>query len=108
MRQVLRFKPRFLDLVLEGHKTATIRPAKGAKYARELILTDGRRRVRARLVSAMTLTLRAALRYYKREGFSSLKDLREAILRIYPHLKPNSRVDLIEFRPSEVRRKRPA
>lgn len=84
MRRVLRFKRGLLDLVLEGRKTATIRPAEESGYARNLILTDGHRRIEAELVSVKKLKLSDALRLYREEGFCSPGELRELFRRIYP------------------------
>ncbi len=104
----MRFRRELLDLVLKGRKRVTIRATGGSEYARELVLTDGRRRVPARLVSVRSLTLRSALRYYRKEGLRSPGELRVVLRRIYPDIGPHSRVTLIEFRPSRQGRRRAA
>lgn len=98
MRRIIRFKPELLDLVVKGLKTSTVRPANGAVYCRDLILTDGRRRVPAELVSVRQLSFSEALHFYASEGFPSPEKFIESITSIYPHLKPSDKVTYIEFR----------
>ncbi|MEM1943396.1 MAG: ASCH domain-containing protein [Candidatus Caldarchaeum sp.] len=98
MRRVITFKPEMLDLVVKGLKTSTVRPVNGSVYSDDLVLTDGVRRVYAKLLSVRRLRLAEAANHYVMEGFSSPDEFIENIRRIYPSLGPNDEVNLIEFK----------
>ncbi|MDJ0271563.1 MAG: ASCH domain-containing protein [Candidatus Caldarchaeum sp.] len=100
MRRILRFKPMYLDLILKGLKTSTIRPGDGGEYARELILTDGNRRIAAELLAVEVMTLREAVNTrYQLEGYSSPEELYQSIKKIYNSLGPDDPVTIIHFIP---------
>lgn len=102
MRRVIKFKPEMLDLVLEGVKTTTIRPANGSEYGEVLKLSDRRRSVSARLVSVKKIKLSEAVKHYRSEGFDSPEEMVKYLRRIYRDLEPDSEINLIEFRLEEV------
>ncbi|MCS7129622.1 MAG: ASCH domain-containing protein [Candidatus Caldarchaeum sp.] len=99
MRRVITFRPEMLDLVLKGRKTATVRPVNGSNYSDELVLTDGRRRLTAKLRAVRRLTLNDAANYFREEGFMSREEFLSNIQRIYSGLKNDDEVNLIEFEP---------
>lgn len=98
MRRVITFKPEMLDLVVKGLKTSTVRPVNGSAYSDDLVLTDGVRKVYAKLLSVRRLRLAEAADHYAKEGFSSSDEFIENIRRIYPGLGLKDEVNLIEFK----------
>jgi hypothetical protein len=54
IRRALRINPEFLELVLEGRKTATMRPFEEIGYAKDPHIYSGRRKVEAELAALVT------------------------------------------------------
>ncbi|MEM3111214.1 MAG: ASCH domain-containing protein [Candidatus Caldarchaeum sp.] len=101
MRRVLRFKPEMLDLVLKGVKTSTVRPWNNTVYSDELVLTDGRRKVPAKLVKVEKLKLSEAASSYLSEGFKTPDEFLRSITHLYPTLSLDGEVTLIRFKPDK-------
>lgn len=98
MRRVLKFRPEFLDLVLAGVKTTTVRIRDGVEYADDLVLTDGKRRVDAKLVKVERLMLREAVAHFASEGFRSPQEFLQTLKKIYPFVRFDDMVTVIHFR----------
>ncbi|MDJ0270000.1 MAG: ASCH domain-containing protein [Aigarchaeota archaeon] len=99
MVRIIRFKRRYLDLIIQGKKSITIRPADGRRYEQSLILTDGKRRVNTELIYVREDRLRNALRFYRQEGFNTPQELLNTLKSLYPGIRMSSRVNIIKFRP---------
>lgn len=97
MRRVLRFRPEYFDLILKGLKTSTIRLPNGGEYAETLVLTDGTRKVEAKLIKTEKLKLAEAAEKYKSEGFSSPQDFLRHVRQIYPAITLDDEVTMIHF-----------
>lgn len=105
MRRVLRFKPEMLDLVIKGVKTSTLRPWNNTVYNENLVLTNGRRKVHARLIAVEKLTLSQALGNYSSEGFKTPEEFLRSIAHLYPKLSLDDEVTLIRFKPETYDRR---
>ncbi|MCS7136717.1 MAG: hypothetical protein RMJ14_06400, partial [Nitrososphaerota archaeon] len=77
--------------------TSTTRLPNGGDYSETLILTDGRRKVEARLLKVENLKLAEAAKHYASEGFESEEKYLQHLRRIYPSLTWNDTVTVIFF-----------
>ncbi len=102
MVRIIRFKRGYLDLIIQGRKSVTIRPADGRRYERNLILTDGKRRINAELIFVREDRLRNALKFYRQEGFNTPHELLKTLKSLYPGIRMSSRVNIIKFRPVNI------
>ena len=67
-------------------------------YASDLLLSDGRRWLRAKLEEERKMKLHEAiLNYYREEGYEDPQQLEESIKRIYPALTPDDFVTVVKF-----------
>lgn len=101
MRRVLRFRPEYFDLIIKGVKTSTTRLSDNGEYAETLILTDGSRKIEARLLKVEKLRLADAAKHYRDEGFESEENYLRHMKQIYPSLTPNDMVTMIVFAPKK-------
>ncbi|MDW8042603.1 MAG: ASCH domain-containing protein, partial [Nitrososphaerota archaeon] len=84
-------------LIIKGVKTSTTRLSDNGEYAETLILTDGSRKIEARLLKVENLKLAEAAKHYASEGFESEEKYLQHLRRIYPSLTWNDTVTVIFF-----------
>ena len=99
---MLHFKEEYLRDIVSGRKRVTIRY--GRNYDLRpgntvFLAVRGRPVARARVTSVQVVKLRDLTeRHLKMEGFRSLSDLLQHLRRIYPSIRPDSRVTVIEWK----------
>ena len=99
MKQIeIAFKDEYLDLILRGQKSSTIRLGRRDYPSGTALLTSSHNCLRARILRCR------ALRVYDltdqdaiRDGFSSLKDLLSALEEIYGSLDRGAEMTVVEF-----------
>ncbi|MHB8752918.1 MAG: ASCH domain-containing protein [Aggregatilineales bacterium] len=96
--QALRIRSEYLRAVREGKKRTTIRKGKLSINPGLLLLECGSERQIVNVIAVQwhqvkTLTTEHAIA----DGFQSIDELREALRTIYPDLKYNHYVTVIEF-----------
>jgi len=93
-------KGKYVDMILSGQKTATIRLGLVKPKYKEMIVHGGGRPVAKIMITKVTykkvreLTEEDAIK----DGFSSLRELLEELRKVYPEITNDDWVTVIEFR----------
>lgn len=96
--QRLSLRPKYLEAVLVGDKSATIRSGKRNLRLGPLLLVSGRKKTLVE-ISAVTFKRFDELdeKDAARDGFHSLAELKASLKAIYPRLEPRSLVTIVSF-----------
>ena len=104
---ILRFKKNFLEDVLQGRKTITIRwGILRIKYSDVIIVCENYAYGIASIEKVDYITLRdLPLEIIKSEGFKSKEEFIKVLKKLYPKINDKSYVTVINFKVKEVFKK---
>jgi hypothetical protein len=96
----IKFSPKYLQLVMDGRKTATVRRGQQTIPPGPAILGFGSKGELAAAVTAVTWTSTQSLDDADalRDGFANRKELLAALVGHYPDLRLNEPVTIVEFK----------
>lgn len=99
-KKTLNFKREYKDAILSGEKTCTIRLRTNLRAGDEARIVAGGERIGIAEITGVTRKRVSDLTYNdaKRDGFSNLEDLLNALRRHYRDIGPDTEISVIRFR----------
>ena len=98
LNMIMKFKPEYIPLILQGRKTSTVRNERKGDFGDSFVV-EGHTYV---ISSVLRVPLTGALEYFYGEGFDSRQEMYDTILAIYPNMTLDTYVYLHRFETLEA------